>query len=204
MEVHGGDELERFEGSDGRVGKVVTKAGLELDCDMVVVGAGVMPDVMLARSGGLELGESGGVKCSSGLETSVPGIYAAGDMCEYDSPIHDAPLRVEHWDVAFNQGKTAALNMLGRGRRARVRALLLLRPGRLGLVRVRGPGLRRAGRARLAGRRQLHGVLLTRSDGHVVAALSVGPGDDLEHATPLHHRATKRTRPRWPQHGLRL
>ena len=40
MEVHGGDELERFEGSDGRVGKVVTKAGLELDCDMVVVGVG--------------------------------------------------------------------------------------------------------------------------------------------------------------------
>jgi 3-phenylpropionate/trans-cinnamate dioxygenase ferredoxin reductase subunit len=116
VEVHGGDELERFEGSDGRVGKVVTKAGLELDCDMVVVGVGVMPDVTLARSAGLELGESGGVKCSSGLESSVSGIYAAGDMCEYESPLHDnTRLRLEHWDVAFNHGKTAALNMLGRG-----------------------------------------------------------------------------------------
>ena len=115
VEVHGGDELERFEGADGRVGKVVTKNGLELDCDMVVVGVGVMPDVMLARSAGLELGETGGVKCSAGLETSVPGIYAAGDICEYQSTIHDARLRLEHWDVAFNHGKTAALNMLGRG-----------------------------------------------------------------------------------------
>ena len=51
IEVHGGDELDRFEGSDGRVRKVVTKGGLELDCDMVVIGVGVMPDVTLARSG---------------------------------------------------------------------------------------------------------------------------------------------------------
>ena len=55
------------------------------------------------------------MRCSAGLESSVPGIFAAGDICEYDSPIHGAPMRIEHWDVAFNQGKTAALNMLGRG-----------------------------------------------------------------------------------------
>ena len=45
----------------------------------------------------------------------MPGIFAAGDSCEYDSPIHGRRLRLEHWDVAANQGKTAALNMLGRG-----------------------------------------------------------------------------------------
>jgi len=49
IEVHGGDELERLEGEDGRVSRVVTKGGLELDCDLVVIGAGVAPDVMLAR-----------------------------------------------------------------------------------------------------------------------------------------------------------
>ncbi len=113
--VHGGDELERFEGSDGRVSRVVTKGGLELDCDLVVIGAGVAPDVMLARSAGLELGEAGGVLCSSELESSVPGIYCAGDVCEWDYPVLGRPLRIEHWDVAFNHGKTAALNMLGRG-----------------------------------------------------------------------------------------
>jgi 3-phenylpropionate/trans-cinnamate dioxygenase ferredoxin reductase component len=114
IEIHGGDSLSRFEG-EGRVQRVVTENGLSLDCDLVVVGAGVMPDTMLARSGGLELGEAGGVLCSSGLETSVEGMFAAGDMCEYDSPIHGRPLRVEHWDAAAEQGKTAARNMLGQG-----------------------------------------------------------------------------------------
>ena len=47
-------------------------------------------------------------------ETSAPGIFAAGDIAEYDSVIHDRRLRIEHWDVAFNQGKYAALNMLGK------------------------------------------------------------------------------------------
>ena len=44
----------------------------------------------------------------------MPGLFAAGDICEYDSVVHGgAPVRIEHWDVAFNHGKTAALNMLG-------------------------------------------------------------------------------------------
>ena len=114
IEIHGNDELERFEGSEGRVRRVVTKGGLELECDCVVIGAGVMPDVMLARSAGLDLGDSGGVKCSSRLETSAPGVFAAGDVCEYDSVVHGRSLRVEHWDAALEQGRTAALNMLGR------------------------------------------------------------------------------------------
>jgi len=114
IRVHGGEELERFEG-EGRVGSVLTKTGLEVAADLVVVGAGVLPDVQLARTAGLEIGERGGVRCSSRLESSVPGIYCAGDMCEYESVLHGgAHLRLEHWDVAFNHGKTAALNMLGR------------------------------------------------------------------------------------------
>ncbi len=110
--VHGRDELERFEG-DGRVARVITKRGLELPAEAVVVGAGVTPDVRLAQTAGLQIGELGGVKCSSRLETSAPGVFAAGDMCEYDSVVHGHSLRLEHWDVAFNHGKTAALNMLG-------------------------------------------------------------------------------------------
>jgi 3-phenylpropionate/trans-cinnamate dioxygenase ferredoxin reductase component len=112
--VYGEDELERFEG-DTRVAKVITRRGLELSADAVVVGAGVAPDVQLAQKAGLALGERGGVRCSSRLESSAPGVYAAGDICEYDSVVHGgAPMRIEHWDVAFNHGKTAALNMLGR------------------------------------------------------------------------------------------
>ncbi|HEY4427909.1 MAG TPA: FAD-dependent oxidoreductase [Solirubrobacteraceae bacterium] len=112
--VHGEDELERFEGS-GRVAKVITRRGLELDAEAVVVGAGVTPDVQLAQRAGLEIGERGGVRCSSRLQSSESGVYAAGDICEYESVLHGGePLRIEHWDVAFNHGKTAALNMLGR------------------------------------------------------------------------------------------
>jgi 3-phenylpropionate/trans-cinnamate dioxygenase ferredoxin reductase component len=112
--IHGRDGLARFEG-DGRVQKVVTDNGLQLRAEAVVIGAGVTPDVALARAGGLQLGERGGVRCTSGLQSSAPGIYAGGDICEYESPVHGGrPVRIEHWDVAFNHGKTAALNMLGR------------------------------------------------------------------------------------------
>jgi 3-phenylpropionate/trans-cinnamate dioxygenase ferredoxin reductase subunit len=112
--VHGNDELERFEGEDV-VSKVVTRGGLELPAEAVVIGAGVTPDVQLAQRAGLEIGERGGVRCSSRLESSTPGVFAAGDICEYESVVHGgAHVRIEHWDVAFNHGKTAALNMLGR------------------------------------------------------------------------------------------
>ena len=113
IKVYGEDALERFEGSEGRVTTVITQDGLELEADAVIVGAGVVPDVMLAKRAGLELGERGGVLADSRLATSVPGIYVGGDMAEYESVIHGRNLRVEHWDVAFNHGKTAALNMLG-------------------------------------------------------------------------------------------
>jgi 3-phenylpropionate/trans-cinnamate dioxygenase ferredoxin reductase subunit len=113
--LHGDDELDRFEGSDGRVTRVVTKAGRELEADAVVVGAGVNPDVMLARSAGLDLGETGGIRVDSRLRTSLAEVYAAGDVAEYESVIHGGrQMRVEHWDVAFNQGKTVAQNMLGK------------------------------------------------------------------------------------------
>jgi 3-phenylpropionate/trans-cinnamate dioxygenase ferredoxin reductase subunit len=113
--VHGEQDLDRFEGADGRVTRMVTKSGLELETDAVVMGTGAIPDIMLARAAGLELGESGGVRVDMHLQTAASGVYAAGDVAEYHSVIHDGrPLRIEHWDVALNQGKVAALNMLGR------------------------------------------------------------------------------------------
>jgi 3-phenylpropionate/trans-cinnamate dioxygenase ferredoxin reductase component len=107
---HGGQELEAFEG-DGRVRAVVAKSGLTLECDAVVVGAGVRADAMLAERAGLEV--DNGIVCDSKLRTSAEGIYAAGDCCSYDSVVHGRRLRVEHWDVAMQQGMHAAGNMLG-------------------------------------------------------------------------------------------
>jgi 3-phenylpropionate/trans-cinnamate dioxygenase ferredoxin reductase component len=108
--IHGGEELEAYEG-DGRVKGVITKSGLAIECDAVIVGAGVRPDAMLAQRAGLEVDD--GIVCDSKLQTSAAGVYAAGDCCSYDSVIHGRRIRVEHWDVAMQQGMHAARNMLG-------------------------------------------------------------------------------------------
>ncbi len=118
LEEHGvrilaGDEVERFEAAGERVTRVVTRGGHELSADAVVAGVGAVPDVMLARRAGLELGELGGVKATARLETSAPGLFAAGDMCEYDSVLHERVMRIEHEEVALAQGATAARSMLG-------------------------------------------------------------------------------------------
>lgn len=108
--VLSGEELEAFEG-DGRVRAVLTKSGQAIECDAVVVGAGVRPDAMLAQRAGLEVED--GIVCDSKLCSSTAGIYAAGDCCSYESVVHGRRLRVEHWDVAMQQGMHAARNMLG-------------------------------------------------------------------------------------------
>jgi 3-phenylpropionate/trans-cinnamate dioxygenase ferredoxin reductase subunit len=110
VEIVGGEKLGAFRG-EGRVGSVVTESGREIECDAVVVGTGVRPDTMLAARAGLEVED--GIVCDSKLETSVKGIFAAGDCCSYDSVIHGRRLRVEHWDVALQQGRHAAAGMLG-------------------------------------------------------------------------------------------
>jgi 3-phenylpropionate/trans-cinnamate dioxygenase ferredoxin reductase subunit len=112
VELVCGDGLERFEGNQ-RVERVVTASGRELPADTVVMGTGAIPDVMLARAAGLELGASGGVACSADLETSARGVWAAGDMCEYESVLHGGRVRIEHFEVARSQGRAAAAAMLG-------------------------------------------------------------------------------------------
>jgi 3-phenylpropionate/trans-cinnamate dioxygenase ferredoxin reductase subunit len=115
VEVVGEASVEGFTGAQ-RVEAVQLDDGRSLPADVVVVGVGVLPDVMLARKSGLELGDTGGVRCDAQLRTSAEGVYAAGDVCEYASPLHDGRhVRVEHEDHAERQGETAARNMLGAG-----------------------------------------------------------------------------------------
>jgi 3-phenylpropionate/trans-cinnamate dioxygenase ferredoxin reductase subunit len=117
IEVIGSDEVERFEGEgdgdDARVARVITKGGRTLGADAVVCGVGAQPDVMLARKSGLALGDLGGVRCDSRLRTSAERVFAAGDICEYDSVVHGCVMRIEHEEVAAAQGATVARNMLG-------------------------------------------------------------------------------------------
>ncbi|MGC1800238.1 MAG: FAD-dependent oxidoreductase [Solirubrobacterales bacterium] len=113
VEIHGGETLQSFEG-DGDVKGVVTESGKVIEGDAVVVGAGVKPDVMLAQKAGLDVDD--GIVCDATLQTSAEGIYAAGDVCSYDSRVHGRRLRVEHWDVAMQQGQHAARSMMGEGK----------------------------------------------------------------------------------------
>src|SRR6266508_1333737 len=113
VEIHGGETLSAFEG-DGDVKGVVTESGKVVEGDVIVVGTGVKPDVMLAEKAGLEVED--GIVCDQTLQTSVEGIYAAGDVCSYESRVHGRRLRVEHWDVAMQQGQHAAGSMLGDGK----------------------------------------------------------------------------------------
>jgi 3-phenylpropionate/trans-cinnamate dioxygenase ferredoxin reductase subunit len=117
VEILASADVTAFEGAgeadDARVTAVVTADGRRAAADLVVVGVGANPDVLLARKAGLELGETGGVACDRALRTSAPDVFAAGDMCEYDSVVHGRRLRIEHEEVAAAQGRHAARAMLG-------------------------------------------------------------------------------------------
>jgi 3-phenylpropionate/trans-cinnamate dioxygenase ferredoxin reductase component len=183
---HGEDELDRFEGADGQVTKVFTKSGLELDADAVVLGTGAVPDVTLARQAGLAIGESGGVQTDEELATEADGIYAAGDIAEYESVVHQGRrMRIEHWDVAFNQGKTAAVNMLGRHQPHDVVPYFFSDLSNWASLEYVGPAYGWDQEVVRGSIDDGEFSIWYLQHGHLAAALSVGRSDDLEHARRL-------------------
>lgn len=183
--VHAEDELERFAGEE-RVRQVITRNGLELDADLVVIGAGVAPDVALARKAGLQIGERGGVLCDSRLLSSASGVFAAGDICEYASPVHGGQhVRIEHWDVAFNHGKTAALNMLGHDVPHEVVPYFYSVLGDWGELEYVGPAYSWDEEILRGSQQDGSFTRFYLDDGVVEAALTFGRSDDLDAARRL-------------------
>ena len=109
--MHFGEEVERFEG-DGRVERVVTRSGLAVECDLVVVGVGTEPVVDVMQGVGLAPG--GGISVDATLQTEIPGVFAAGDVAAHDHPVFGR-IRIEHFDNAVKMGAAVARNALGAG-----------------------------------------------------------------------------------------
>jgi 3-phenylpropionate/trans-cinnamate dioxygenase ferredoxin reductase subunit len=100
-----------FEGSTA-VERVRTSDGRTLECDFVVVGVGVRPRADLASRAGLYVDD--GIRVDEHLQSSMPGVFAAGDVAMTHYPLFGRRIRVEHWANALHQGPIAARNMLGR------------------------------------------------------------------------------------------
>ncbi len=106
-----GDGVDRLEGGE-RVERVVTKSGRQFDCDFVVAGIGIDPEVELLRAAGARI--SNGVEVDPYCRTSLPDVYAAGDIADHDHPLFGR-IRVEHYNNAEKQGRAAAASLLDRG-----------------------------------------------------------------------------------------
>jgi 3-phenylpropionate/trans-cinnamate dioxygenase ferredoxin reductase subunit len=118
-------DIHRDEGVDLRCGQAVTSVinrggeaivttseGATISCDIVVVGVGLVPNVELVTGTGVQI--DNGIVVDEYCRTSVPGIYAAGDVANHYHPIFGRRMRVEHYDNALRQGAAAAANMLDR------------------------------------------------------------------------------------------
>ncbi len=103
--------IQRIEGAR-RAERVITSSGVAIDCDLVVIGVGIEPEASIAEGTDIEV--SNGIVVDEYCQTGVPGIFAAGDVANFYTPVLGERMRVEHWANAQNQGIAAASNMLGR------------------------------------------------------------------------------------------
>ncbi len=98
--------------AQGRVRRVVT-AGGGFDADLVLLALGVRPNVALARAAGIELGKTGAIAANARMETSIPGVYTAGDCAEARHLVTGKPAYIPLGTTANKQGRVAGTNLGG-------------------------------------------------------------------------------------------
>jgi NAD(P)H-nitrite reductase large subunit len=112
VHMHYGEEVEEFVHSNGLVGKVRTKKGLEIAADCFGVGFGLTMNTEVVAGTPIQASKNG-ILCNDHLETNVPGIYAAGDIADFYDPILEMRYRMGTWNNAGAHGKVVAQNMMG-------------------------------------------------------------------------------------------
>lgn len=106
--------------------------------DHLIVGIGAVPSTELAEGAGLSV--DNGIRTDAHLQTSAPGVYAAGDVANVDHPVLGHPVRVEHWDAAIQHGKVAAANLAGDSKQADALPYFFTDQYDLGMEYVGSPG----------------------------------------------------------------
>jgi 3-phenylpropionate/trans-cinnamate dioxygenase ferredoxin reductase component len=175
------DTVAAIEGA-GRVERVTTQHGRQIECDFVVVGLGVEPVTELLAGTGVEI--DNGIVVDEYCRTGVEGIYAAGDVANHYHPVFGRHIRVEHWQNALRQGPAAARSMLGKGESYEEIPWFWSDQFELNLqyagfhtewdeLVVRGSMEER------------NFVAFYRKDGRVLAAVAINRGRDLRRSVPL-------------------
>lgn len=113
VEMIFGDGVVGFDGAGGEVAEVATTSGRRLPADVVVVGVGMVPDTSLVA--GTAVAVDNGILVDERARTTVPNVYAAGDVANHDHPFYGRRLRTEHWTHAVDHGAVAARSVLGVG-----------------------------------------------------------------------------------------
>ena len=112
MRIINNDTISHIEGKE-KVEKIITENGKEIKTDMVVLSAGIKPNIQIAQKAGIEIGKTGAIKVNSKMETNIKDIYACGDCVEKYHIVAEQPCWIPLGSTANKEGRCCAINVSG-------------------------------------------------------------------------------------------